>query len=595
MRKTFSILPCLAMCLLLFPFQNIVAQAPQITRIDGVGAGNNFLEITDQTVEKILDGSFNGEIVYRANQGPIIVKNMPQSTMTLGEYEVTLFDANMANDTLEPEIYYKLTYLPTGAEVISDFTIEDMPTQSFSDYGLELTLNQTLEPGDLGPNNGAIGVAIQYDDPNGVEWFRGIPDQPDGHLDYIDEDHFSDPNQDLSQMGDGWFVPYRLCEYRPNPAPNNYSYGYLSPVWRSNGSLVGGGNSLKGVEGLLKLNNVDIVFTSNKDLWSRCVVIETADADYYGYLNLDTEGDAEKVDNRARPSVSKEDADGDGLADPDADPRLGMGWFPGYAIDVETGKRLNIFFGENSTYSLDLNQSDLDKYGIEPSDFKDETPTGRDLMWNPTDEFFVDAGDSTGYPFQYYLGGQHFIYISTTEYDECAFIHDRLSSSSNLKKVKPLKEITWVSMPMLTLGNSLLSYADGLIPNDLKIQLRVDNPYQVETGTGEFNGYPTYRFNIENPLSSNEPEAMETLRLEPNLYNAGIGNNAVYLKNLPQKATISLFSGNGFLLSQFENDSAWKIDMDISPFLPKSLSAGIYFVKVQGVKGGIKTLKLIVF
>jgi hypothetical protein len=26
----------------------------------------------------------------------------------------------------------------------------------------------------------------------------------------------------------------------------------------------------------------------------------------------------------------------------------GMGWFPGYAINLETGERLNIVFGENS-------------------------------------------------------------------------------------------------------------------------------------------------------------------------------------------------------------------------------------------------------
>ena len=30
-----------------------------------------------------------------------------------------------------------------------------------------------------------------------------------------------------------------------------------------------------------------------------------------------------------------------------------MGWFPGYAIDVESGCRLNIFFGENSVYRPD--------------------------------------------------------------------------------------------------------------------------------------------------------------------------------------------------------------------------------------------------
>ena len=41
----------------------------------------------------------------------------------------------------------------------------------------------------------------------------------------------------------------------------------------------------------------------------------------------------------------------------------GMGWFPGYAIDIETGERLNIVFAEDSWLTSD---------------------NGNDMLWNPT-------------------------------------------------------------------------------------------------------------------------------------------------------------------------------------------------------------------
>ena len=42
---------------------------------------------------------------------------------------------------------------------------------------------------------------------------------------------------------------------------------------------------------------------------------------------------------RQENSVNKEGED-------DGSGRKGMGWFPGYAIDIETGERLNIVFAE---------------------------------------------------------------------------------------------------------------------------------------------------------------------------------------------------------------------------------------------------------
>ena len=60
-----------------------------------------------------------------------------------------------------------------------------------------------------------------------------------------------------------------------------------------------------------------------------------------------------------------------------------MSWFPGYAINVETGERLNMAFGENSSITGE---------------------NGRDMLWNPTiherSQFFDPL-----------FGGQHYLYI----------------------------------------------------------------------------------------------------------------------------------------------------------------------------------------
>ena len=96
------------------------------------------------------------------------------------------------------------------------------------------------------------------------------------------------------------------------------------------------------------LNNVDVIMTSDKSKWSRCVVVETASPDYYNTAGLQTQGNRNQFDIRAGQSVDK-DGNPDGTGE-------GMGWFPGYAVDVETGERLNIFFGENSVYDEDMAQ-----------------------------------------------------------------------------------------------------------------------------------------------------------------------------------------------------------------------------------------------
>ena len=46
-----------------------------------------------------------------------------------------------------------------------------------------------------------------------------------------------------------------------------------------------------------------------------------------------------------------------------------LGWFPGYAIDIETGERLNIIFSEDSWQTSE---------------------NGSDMKWNPTGRLITD-------------------------------------------------------------------------------------------------------------------------------------------------------------------------------------------------------------
>src|SRR5690606_21850948 len=90
-------------------------------------------------------------------------------------------------------------------------------------------------------------------------------------------------------------------------------------------------------------------------------------------------------DENGRPIYSDDEAD------------RGMSYFPGYAINQETGERLNIIFGEDSWL---------------------KEHNGGDMIWNPTTEdVIIDSVTfSTVYPV---YGGKHVIYVLKSKYDGC--------------------------------------------------------------------------------------------------------------------------------------------------------------------------------
>ena len=106
-----------------------------------------------------------------------------------------------------------------------------------------------------------------------------------------------------------------------------------------------------------------------------------------------------------------------------------MGWFPGYAIDVGTGERLNMAFAEDSWLGAE---------------------NGRDMVWNPTEnlESSLEA--------QVFAGGQHWIYVFKNSryeqdddnlmpaYDQGAYLYERLEAG--VLGIQPIESIPFMYM-----------------------------------------------------------------------------------------------------------------------------------------------------
>jgi hypothetical protein len=618
-----------------------------ITRIDGIGAGGNFLDMTDETKAKILDRTFDGTIAYKDGRGPIDISIFNPLEVQDGEFQITFVDENMANDKLDENVFWKLTNLSNNEEITSEKSLDILNEQIFGQYGFTVTIGQTDDAGTcVRDNNGALGAELEYADVNAPQWFAGINDgfnMPDPNVptvfnaayDFLrfDNSWACHHEATLGAMGDGIFVPYQVADFRSRTGSPEYPF-FNSPGWRS------AQNSLVVKEDALKdLNNVDIVFTSDKSKWSRCIVVEMFNPDYASFGQREdgtplladgatANNQILSFDLRNTKSVSKDDGDGDSLPDldVDTDPNtvdpddIGFGWFPGYAVDVETGKRLNIFFGENSAYSNATGYLNNYTGGAKPN--------GADMMFNPSSQLLFPENvganlDAFNSPMVFYSGGQHMVFVTNEDYydetdGQCKYLASRLDpSQSDLKKVNALKRITWAGMPMLASGTSLKSYADGLIPNDLTIKLRVDNPYDVSVGTNDFNGYPTYNFKIEGREATDiDPSAyseqLGMINMVPNPYYAFSDYedsrlaNTVKITNLPSKCKVTIYSLDGKFIRQYDRDELpgqpygtgtpynqiipdieW--DMKNSKGIP--ISAGVYLVHVDAGELGERTLK----
>lgn len=559
---------------------------PEITKIEGIGNGGNFEELTDVSVETILTNSFMLAPVYKGRKAPIDVMVYDPVRLPAAEFELKMVDSTNSNPLNPDSTWWVLTNLTDGNSVVSDFPINFVNEQVIPDWGLSVTVHNVLNPGgqtvsgsfvEKEENNGLLTATLTYEDPN-KQWLTGVPDNDGTVLDWI-----------RSGIADGLFA-----DVLPNPDENQVYEGILGGTWAPT-ELVAFNTAdvpympLRSIVGLRpqipieETIGVDIVFTSDVSKWSKCMVVESGECT--------TVRDEVKLDLRQLPSV---DINGDSINDGS----IGYSYFPGYAIDVETGTRVNIFFGEDGCSG----QPD---------------GRGKDMVWNPSSTFFDET-------FNPVYGGKHYIYVTKTKYDGCKNMHDSLQwiggskpETSYYKDV--FLNVVWISMPFLQPGYTSTIGQPMDIPTTTTVQLRVTKPYLSQFITGENLGFPLYRFSTASlapGVNDTEvaSEALDLIRVVPNPYYAysayetsSIDNN-VKITNLPPQCTVSIFTLDGTLVRRFERDVSTDntaggelnakesntdtaLDWDLKNEKNVPLASGMYIVHIDAGALGEKTIK----
>jgi hypothetical protein len=596
---------------------SLYGDGPRITRIDGQGNGGVALEWTKQSEQELLNKTEAPFIVehptYANGKGPVNIKVIDPLNVKKGNYMIKLVPDTLAGiakaswaltNTLTNEVYHSET----------DISIDN--EQLLLDIGLSIQINQVLKPG-RGPKpdsimaaqNGYLESSITFADSSKI-WLTGIADDDNpGPWNWIragvryDESNQSindwdvtgnsnttypyDPNEYYEKVVGGTWAPYNLCVAKDQMLDGAVSYTRAS---RSTMKMV-------------NLASVNIVLTPDKSKWTRCPVIEMCPD-----KNL-SQGGAEMFQVRKSPSVDKNGVYCNPNDPPSTDPNdgnfissTGMGWFPGYAYNLETGERLNLVFGEDSWLVSD---------------------NGRDMKFNPTDmdpispflnEHYISYLGKT------IFGGKHYVYVmshnkgimsSTTEYDSPSYDFGKWAREFFNKDPQELPALLnyfyanmmWVGLPMGITGKEWLS-------NECTIRMRVGKPYaryysttDVPATNPQNDDWPMYQFNTEDIATvTNSTDvaesALDLINVVPNPYYGYSSyetdqlDNRVRIINLPEKCTISIYTVNGTLVRQITKDeSKTSVDWDMKNYAGIPIAGGVYLVHVKAPGIGEKVVK----
>ena len=662
---------------------------PSITRLVGQGNGGNELELTQASIDKILSqpmaddsvntlGSPNYPInyhpTYEAGYGPIGVKIIDPLKVVTTDYELwfdSLFPHVSYNVTGDNEIkgdsavrmasHWFLRDKNTGEVFQSDTITVYGDEKMFIDRGISVTIYQPYDIGRLvvgqayyseewhdteailATNNGVITSSIEFDDPTN-QWLDGIRDKdvPGTVLNWIRSgtyyDRLNAANNDYNMTSDAYGSAGKSKPWDPNENFEKIAYGTWAPYLltaATTDALPAPNFNLNSLapEYFKKTASVDIVFTSDTNLWTRCPVIDVC-----GDRNL-SEGFVRpfslrmhaSIDKKGRSRAGDDFVDRQGSlveSDPDYIAAQGMGWFPGYVIDVESGARLNVAYAEDS-YLEDMN--------------------GRDMLFNPAklrkstiDQELGDASQlydpavvrNYGTDDEPVMGGKHYVYIFRMDsiampssspwqqmknyaYDGGRALYNTLKAIQNTTnnnaatnlRINLFKLAMWVGMPMGVEGTEWLP--EG---NDCRIRIRLAKPYDMgyadiplkqEPEELMINSlYPKYEFSIQgmNP-TMNDPikseEDLDLITVVPNPYYAYSNyetnslTNRVKIANLPKHCVVTIFTINGTKVRQFKKDNDDpNINWDLTNYANTPVASGFYLIHVKDLtSGGERTIK----
>jgi hypothetical protein len=543
---------------------------------------------------------------YDYGKGPINVKVVDPLNLASGYFECkfrnyTAPNSGNAADTASWIIY---RYESEGGSLIdsatSQRTIAFDNEQIIPEWGISVQINQEkyfvpASGSSGGPETKTttmISSSINFAD-SSKQWLTGVndndayfptnwivageydPEDPDDCLpdgpSYLNPCNYKDEiTKDQSPVWEGLLEgivsPHQLVGYQADYASMAY-LGNVATNVRKNAAIS-------------FAPSVDIVFTSNQDLWTRCPVFETGrDAG----LNI---GGAAAGQLRRSPSVGK-----DGFED---NTGTGMGWFPGYAIDLETGARLYMAFGENSFLGGE---------------------NGADMIWNPTSNLVSNVGTPL-------MGGVHPVYVYSKDlkkingysqsYDfpeynpaqaetsggnQLKLLIDAAEASPTTANCRPIyATLSWVCYPMLREGQELLS-------TDVTMKLRINKEYKDYVATGENDGKPMFSWSMDEIATvtgsqDQLKEALDIINIVPNPYYAFSEyersrlDTRIKITNLPEQCTVRIYTVNGKLVRAFKKDSPiTSLDWNLTNHVNIPVASGIYLIHVSVPEVGERVLK----
>ena len=582
--------------------------SPKITRVDGYGNGNRPTEFTSSTLANILSNGFVDTPEYDYGKGPINIKVVDPLLLAPGYFECKFRDytAPLVGNSADTASWVVYQYDKKGGLLLdsadSEMAINGDNEQIIPQWGISVQIHQEKYYFPSGSGNisfkttDMISSSIEYAD-SSKRWLAGVPDNdayfpsnwirsgdyspetdvnaagyeclPDGPT-YLNPCNYrdevgADPDQVYESILEGTIAPHRLVGYQSDYMPLAY-FGTFSGSSKTNASIS-------------FLPSVNIVMTNDKSLWTRCPVIELG-------RNTDLNvGACAPGAMRKSPSVDKNgNPDGTGT---------GMGWFPGYAVDLESGARLYLAFGENSFLGGE---------------------NGADMVWNPTNRFVSNVGTPL-------MGGMHPVYVYSYKqatingynsgYDFPAYVPgDGENNTTNALRAKWLEvetnstqakrelygSLTWISYPIVAQGQSLMA-------TDVTIKLRINKEYKNYVATGENNGRPMYSWSMDEiatVIASEDKlkEALKLINIVPNPYYAFSEyersrlETKVKITNLPEKCTVTIYAVNGKLIRTFKKDSPiTSLDWDLTNFKSIPVAGGVYLIHVDVPGIGERVLK----
>lgn len=613
-----------------------------ITQIGGFGNGGQFVKLSAETEAIIINNYAATSMEFEPGAAPINVRVVNPELLKNINYKLII-----SNQLVDSITIYKNTDPTPGAPafikdyVWSDWALYDannMATpiyqskyflrnngtparpsplsgteQVIPEHGIAISVTDvpsafTADQGDM-PGGGVIGSSITHSDENQA-WLTGLADddtEANGVWNWIlagfkNTDANSGPIVGTENV---YFPAVGVADYQSSfeklVGRTWAPFCFARPFSNASGS---GSEPRPGIRignvrltsqlsaaealGLDKLADIELVLTPDESKWTRCVVVETASNTTLGAGSWLLSGKWKaNVNKKGEPETSGPQAENHGL-----------GWFPGYAIDVNTGRRLCVFFGE----------SEFDKLN-----------RGNDMIFNPTASFG---------PLLDRVGGRHYIYVTDLPYtgenggglDTLKYYllngtnqnSDGTLASESLT-IGPAgeevflgdlyKHVMWTSIAMTNFGYDIAKPQD--MPSEAHVSIRINQPFKTASLNGGVDVLPTFTFNTSKLApainqTAVADSALDMIRVVPNpyyafsTYESGQLESLVKITNLPKECTISIYSLNGQIVKTFrKNSQSPEQRWDLKNEQGVPVASGVYLVHVNVPNVGEKVVKML--